>query len=388
MCPPGAGIVIRIIEPLIQGWTHVPVNAALVDILCRAFPHETICFAAEFHHLAAVRREVEAASAKEGPGGRSRVVWEVIPGRNHARGCRGFILSRVGGGDFLVLTHINPSLLFFIKGFAALRGCRCQVVLHSNLNRIQGWRSRNPFIRWRDLKSALGFPLARNRIQYIVLENAIRESLLERIPRLAGRVAVLEHPIPMSTARGTKALPSSPLTIGFVGLCSLDRGFLEFLHIAETLGDRVAFHAVGALASGVDVDLSPLALPPHGEKLDRAVFVTRLLELDFICMPYPPEAYTLSASGVLLDAVAAGIPTIAYPFPILEDLVRRYGDIGHICHSRGEMVDLISSLADGVDGEGYKRQRKNLAAITRDRENGALSPAYRAGLGRFIPGGR
>ena len=369
--------MIRIVEPMIQGRTHVPVNAAVVDIVHRAFPHESICFSAEAQHLEAVRREA---------GGLSRVTWEAISKRNHARGCRGFLFSRVGAGDLLILTHVSPGLLFFIKGLLVLRDCRCQVILHSNLNRIRGWRSRNPWVRWQDLKSALSFPLSRDKIQYLVLESPIRRALLAEIPSLGGRVAVLEHPIPVSMALGDgKEIPSSPLTIGFVGLCSRDRGFEDFLYLADTLGDRAAFHAVGSIPPGEVWDLSSLSVAPGGEKLDRSAFIKGLGALDFICMPYPPEAYSLSASGVLLDAVAAGIPPIAYAFPILTDLVDRYGDIGHICASRQTMVETISSLARGEGLDRYRDQCGNLACIAQDRRGEKLAPGYQADLSGGYP---
>jgi hypothetical protein len=86
-------------------------------------------------------------------------------------------------------------------------------------------------------------------IQYLVLEDCIRDTLLKNVPSLSGKVETLDHPLPPNEAGSNSNDFSTPIRFGFLGLANEPKGFAVFVRLAKEMAakyqDQVEFHAIG-----------------------------------------------------------------------------------------------------------------------------------------------
>ena len=100
-------------------------------------------------------------------------------------------------------------------------------MLHGQLGGVVGRRHRHPIRRFQEMKTALTI-LGNDNIQYIVLEESLRDVLLESLPALGKKVEVLRHPLPPNEV-GLKTINlKSPIRFGFLGLANIPKGISRF----------------------------------------------------------------------------------------------------------------------------------------------------------------
>jgi hypothetical protein len=308
---------------------HVPFNAGLLATIRAALPNENITFFGATAHSEELRKEVGQPLA-------GSIIWRAI--HPPTLGTRYFprflrelriiqgLLKTVSRDSVsrLVLTSAYPSTVLALKVARLFHSKHTpvQVVLHG-LSGVVGKKYRRPILRFQDMKTALTL-LGNSNIQYIVLEQPIRDLVLQNFPLLSGKIEALDHPISPSEAESESSDLIEPIRFGFLGLADKSKGFPLFVelanHIVAKFGRRVEFHAVGLFpvkgtpVSGTEV----LATKPGSMLMSRADFVRAIRPLHFIILPHEPLAYRLTASGVLLDAIAWQKPVIARKIPIFE----------------------------------------------------------------------
>ena len=68
-----------------------------------------------------------------------------------------------------------------------------------------------------------------------------------------------------------------------------------------------------------------------------------------------------------MDAIAFGKPVIAIQTPLLKDLSKRYGPIGHVFTDKRELAQFVAHLRSRHDSEEYRMFKKNMQLIVEDR---------------------
>ncbi|GKS58318.1 hypothetical protein YTPLAS18_18450 [Nitrospira sp.] len=367
---------------------HVPFNAGLLATIRTAFPREALSFGGSALYIEALKQQVGQPLA-------SSIVWREIapipPGPSYSeRFFRELALIR---RLFEILTHSSPSRLLLTSAFPstvlALKIARfvgpkklqAQVVLHG-ISGVVGKRYRHPLRRFQDMKTALTF-LGNTNIQYIVLEKPIRDTVVNRLPFLSGKLAVLEHPIPLN--ENTSQMPEFhvPIRFGFLGLANRAKGFPSFVKIANEInakyGCRAEFHAIGHFQKdGPQLNSTDvLATKPVGMQMSRLDFVRGIMPLHYIVLPHEASSYALSASGVLLDAIACEKPVIARRIPIFEAMFEKHGDIGYLFDNDAELKRIVERIVEKPDKPQYRQQVLNLRCVRKSRDPETLAAAYR-----------
>ena len=395
--------MILIFEMMWLGIAHAVTNSSSIQVVARGFPEQRVRVFAHSSHLRELQSDPVLLQ-------QANVSFQAIPVSTHflyrpqivsvRRGLRELwtLLSALRGAPaqepcLIVLLSATPTAIFAGSILSRLmrRRTRIQVGLHGNLNDAFGWRSRNPLARALDLHAALSNHHG-GRVRFLVMENAIREALIKRIPAAAERTDVFPHPI--NKAEADAAQPkvlTTPVRIGLVGQATEAKGITSFLALArdfrQALPDAVTFHLVGHPAAGADVsafavlhDPLPTAWPT------RLEFIEKLLSLHYVCLPLRPDYYELSASGALLDAITWLRPIIATRIPITVDLFERFGDIGELCDDMDDMRAAITRLASTPDPARYDRQVANLRRARDSRMPEALAADYRRMSDAAFPG--
>src|SRR5262245_29513057 len=218
--------MIVVCEPVCYGLEHVPVNAAVVHVVRLAFPEHRITVVSEIEHLNGIRdalRSVDLGGIEwksvEIPPRRAKF-WQRIRREYQLMRTLSHLVTDARGRRLLLLNAFDSTLL-------ALSACRAlssrappaQAILHGTLNDLVGWRSRNPVERALDLRSSMQLA-AKSKLQYLVLEETIKASVLDVLPRLARCVEVIPHPVPIGEGNDDPQLPPLPLRVGFLGLAT------------------------------------------------------------------------------------------------------------------------------------------------------------------------
>lgn len=390
--------MIVVCEPMCWGWEHVPINVALLEIVCRAFPSREIAFYGEESHIANLKSELGSAISQA-------IIWRPVPRpRRHAPlGERWYAdvklmwhLMRVlrnAPEGYLLLCGGTPEMVLTVKILVwsgAVRGKALQIVCHGGLATLRGWRSRNPFVRMRDWRSALTMGNDR-RIQFIVLEEPIRKTVVDLFPAVASHLAGLDHPIPSIEPPDTDVEFRPPFRFGFLGLATDAKGFPAFLEMAavlrERFSDRVEFHAIGTIPpNSVAPSMEALTVKPGTAKSSRPDFTRGIQHLHYVCLPYQGAQYELSPSGVLMDAIAFGKPMVSSGIPLVRDLFERFGDIGFLCTDTRNFCDTITQIVNEADEVRYRAQVRALRAVRESRTSAALVPTYQRITRRLIGG--
>jgi hypothetical protein len=395
--------MILVFEMVWPGTGHAVTNSATIQTIARGFPEQAVRVFAEATHLQELKSDPVLLK-------QPNVSLQAIPistqfmYRPHIvsvrRGFREFwtLLSALRGAPagescLIVLISTTPTAIFVGSMLSRLmrRRIRIQVGLHGNLNDAFGWRSRNPAARSIDLHAALNSRHG-GRVRFLVLENAIREALIQQIPAASETTDVL--PLPINQAEANTARPrilTTPVRIGLVGQATEAKGITSFLALAggfrQSLPGMVSFHLVGHPAAGADLQaFAVLDDPPPTTWPTRAEFIERLAALHYVCLPLNPLYYGLSASGALLDAITWLKPIIATPVPIIVDLFARFGDIGYLCNNLDDMRVAIEALAREPDQTRYDRQVANLRRVQASRLPAALAADYRTMIETGFPG--
>jgi glycosyltransferase involved in cell wall biosynthesis len=378
-------------ESIAWGMEHTPFNASLLRTISHAFPNDTICFYAENSHLELVREQLGEELV-------ASIVWRklTLPSRHSSFYTRffldfkmvKFLLNELNANpqkDVLAITG-NASILWALKHYLGTihKDKRVQVILHgdfSTLHRTPRKSILNPFYYIGSLKTALKIS-GYERIQHIVLEEAVRDSILRQMPFLHSSVSVLDHPVPVDGRNIETNNFDPPIQFGFLGRASEKKGFSNYLSVASEISQRysgkVKFHFIGWISDkqrrANHSKIAFLNETPGEERMSRNEYATRLKNLHFVCLFFE-KYYECCASGVLMDSIAWGKPIIATQLPIFQAIQNRFGDIGYLC-GNNEFHETISSIIQKNDCDRYKRQIANVNRVKISRSPEMLAEKY------------
>jgi hypothetical protein len=380
--------MILVCEIMFNKSAHVPFNAGLLATIRAAFPKEDLSFFGGAAHMEELKEQLGQPLA-------SSIAWsEILPiSPRTSYSVRFFRELSVIRRLFRTLPQVSTSRLLFTSAFPstvlALKVARCsrskntpvQMVLHG-LSGVVGKRYRHPIHRFQDMKTALTL-LGNNGIQYLVLEESIRDTIVRHLPLLSGKIEALEHPISPNEGASQTVDLSEPIRFGFLGLAIKIKGYSLFVELANEVtakhGRRAEFHAIGKLPEyGTPVNgTEALATKPAGMQLTRANFIRGVTPLHFIVLPHEAAPYTLAASGVLLDAIAWEKPVIARKIPIFEAIFEKFGDIGYLFSDDTELSSIVEQILLEADKSRYRRQVLNLQGVRKSRAPEVLAAAFR-----------
>jgi hypothetical protein len=378
-------------EPVRWEEVHQPFNTSLILACQEAFPDAGITFLAEASHLGSVRQalapdeqgQVEFEPLEIPPAGASRMqrwrsAWSMAAGLVRR--------AEERRAEVLVLLSVSTELVWAFNALGRLRPLpRTVAVLHAGLAEVVRRPRYNLIERMASLRSAiLASP---PRIGFVVLERSILAFLTALDARLAGRMRLLPHPLPPDLLDNTpfRALrPGEPIRIGLLGLCTPQKGLFRFLRLAEHArmagAGRLEFEIVGRLHQDAVERARPylqyLSRRPAEQRLPRHEFTDAVRRLHFGAFLFEGDHYELTASGVLLDAIATCLPLVTDHPGLVSHLEAEAGAIGVTSPAPFEHGDLVRRLL-AVTPEAYAGYSRNVLRLRTGRDPSALVPTLR-----------
>ena len=369
---------------------HVPFNAGLLAVVRTAFPGEQVCFFGGSGHIGELKKQMGEGLAESIEWKEMKLLLPDVSYWSRLLGERKILRSLLpmfpegSTGPLLLLTSARPATLVALKWVRCnrYRNIRAQVVLHGHLSGVAGKRYRHPVRRFQEMRTALTL-LGNGKLQYLVLEESLRDVLVQHMPALAGKVEVLEHPLPPNEAETKPNHLSTPIQFGFLGLANEAKGFPAFVKLAEDMTvkfqEKAEFHAIGRVSP--DEKLSwrtdALTTKPGAERLSRADYIQGVDRLHFIVLPHHASFYDLNSSGTLLDSLAWSKPLIARKIAIFENFFAEHGDVGYLFGTDRELEEIVEHILGKADKLHYDEQVRNIQKARCSRAPETLAGEYR-----------
>jgi len=368
---------------------HVPFNAGLLAVIRAAYPSEPLLFFGAAAHIEDLKEQAGGSLA-------ATIKWEKItlPGSDLGYFprllCEMSMLRNLlatfpeDSPGLLLLTSVRPCTVVALKLVKRSRfsKIKAQVVLHGHLSGVTGKRYRRPIRRFQEMRTALTIFGNRN-LQYLVLEECLRDSLVKNLPALAGSVEVVDHPLPPNETESNTGSLCNPIRFGFLGLANESKGFPIFVKLADAItreyGDKAEFHAIGRLGGSVGLgsNMAALATKPGASRVSRSAYIQGVKQLHFIVFSHQGPSYELNSSGTLLDAIAWEKPVIARKIPLFQNMFSKHGNIGYLFGDDMELREIVQQIVQRSDKSRYYQQVLNIQRARRFRAPDALAATYR-----------
>lgn len=364
--------MILVVELLREGLEHQAFNAGLLHAIAKAYPGAPIKFFSERNHLDAVREAttelpVEYCAIDVAP--RHASIWERAG--NDFRITRRILAENTE--HRVIFSSITIPMLWALK-FCRPPKYQIGAVLHGGLAELKRRPRFNFLKRLTGLRTAM--LTAPSHVTFWVLEKGIHSELSSLLPGYAQRFSVFLHPLPPDLMHSSHNAMQNPLRIGMLGLATPQKGLHTFLKLAQEFHDKgISFEIVGRIHQDYQLQLAErlkhLAHHPNPQVMPRQEFVSKVKELSYAAFFFDGGHYSLTASGVMLDCIALGIPIVGRNHPHFDNLQKQVGEIGIFCDP-GNEPELINTLLNGVDESRYQAQCTAMLNLRNERTPEAL----------------
>lgn len=292
--------MIVLVEPVCGSWVHEEVNAGFLQMIVNNSADD-ILYVGEKEHVRCVRKL----------SGSPRVCYAVIKKtvsmdnadlyENTAYYVRllNCIITRYRPERLFILCGYRPCLLATISAALIYRNMDIYFVLHGMIEEKKGRKD--------SYKKLLKFSMLCRRLH-----------LISYSPYCTGKYwnvrddkfIFLHHPYiyrKMKLAKEKGRNTSAKMVIGIIGACANDKALKLVTEVTRQLSSdyEYEFWVISRFGKKFRNLKNVRILDLEFERTQMERIMT---EIDFLLMPYGRDEYTVSASGVLWDAIANGIP--------------------------------------------------------------------------------
>lgn len=373
---------IVLIDLISHDTMHIPFNEAYIDTVRQAYPEDEIVFMASQGHINNMDKKlIEKLGIKLQPvktlrqrmGGKS--LYGGLSVLKASVDCWDEIYNFIKNKNLRlasVLGAVGPLIWWFSRKFRRnFQGC-LHFIQHDQFS--LNWKSKNPITKWLSYRSVLGRGLPKKQ-KLIVLELGLEELVSATLPKLAGAIETIEHPVVTSEWREPLENLTPSVKVAFIGSCGKGKGFDTFLNLANSYAsEQIEFHAIGRNSLGESGSslFASLSTPPNNGYLSREKFVDLLEKMDYVCLPLPRKISHVS-SGSIIDSI-----TMLKPMLLLKDqstsaMATKYGDFGLLADNKKILNDFFENQILKIQKEEYLHWVRSLRGIRQARSPEVLA---------------
>ena len=282
-----------------------------------------------------------------------------------------YLIFSTNKKDFIVIPFNN---MFAIKGINVLSRMFKRKVLvfcHGEMEFIASDVKKNGILSQCLCKLCRQFFLniklkISTTLYFAVIGDSVAKNLTALLPtNFKNKFFALDHPYIFNKVKINDRVQSKVLTVGTCGSINISKGILQlvkFSNLCHQRGLNINILHIGVVANCLEELLeSGVTLPSVNSPLSREQYNKYISELDYFLYFYGSDNYKITASGAILDAIAAEKPIIALKNDYFQYIFNKFGEIGILCNSVEEMVDAIVKIQTGklnfdIDFTSIKRK--------------------------------
>ncbi|MAG75233.1 MAG: hypothetical protein CL811_00625, partial [Colwelliaceae bacterium] len=336
---------------------HLPFNEGYVKSMRKAYPDDTIIFAASEGHVQNLKCNIESDYNIEFAtlndfdtelNGKSyHNPFYAIPAAKRSWRKIAQILSNKDVRNITLLGANGVLIHSFSKWGRKLNSASIHFVQHNQLSTAMKWRSKNLIYKYFDYLSVVNRGLPKQH-KLILLELGLDDVLVKLAPKIAPSIVTIEHPVQEREYMPPKPVETgAPIKIGFLGNCGVGKGFDKFLKIASLFsGKKYQFYAIGKnnVEESKELSFDGLTVKPADGYLPREDFVRLLADIDIVCLPLPKTTSYVS-SGSIIDAFAASKPLIISQNQSVRAIEDKYGEYGFTYNQEDELIKFLNEFS-------------------------------------------
>lgn len=280
----------------------------------------------------------------------------------------------IEAADFVLFTTITPVNLYRNARIINKLAQRKKVLigLHGELEslfknelsqkeRLFKYFYRLAFIRTSDVKYLLWSPFIQN--------NLIQRGYLQESQTLSARHPLLK----ISFDQMQKQLPQSnePVIFSHLGVASPRKNTQLLFEIGNKMTQRNGLTSanyrlrnIGKVDHAMTQRINKFVeiMSTDNQALTQQEYFQYIRDTHYTLSFISGEEYVNRISGSILDTVQYFRPIIALRHPFIEDVFEQAGDIGYLCDSIEEMMDILCGIIEGNASyrDRYSKQVHNL----------------------------
>lgn len=354
---------------------HLAVNAAMLLIISTQFKTEAVHFYAENAHIENIKKYWRS-NGLEG----NNVIFHPYTFRFKKSGGTSLVVKRIAN-EIISLFRLactksvkQTNCLFFFS-LSPVTTILFKSLLFKNIPTVITLHGEVDFIKLNNgfTRNILGrfvrisFKLKRKKLFYVVLDEVVKTNLLayDLLPK--ENVIAIPHPYLFNSI--IKNEYNRPFKIAHLGVASAEKQSYYLFDVAEKcrkeiLDNKIKMFLIGNNQTGIEHEL--IAGSTTKNMLSREMFESLVNSVHFSIFFYG-NAYQLTSSGSVLDALNFEKPIIALKNDLFEALFKMAGNIGFLCDDVASIETIVKSVAEnGLSIETYRQMQKNMRQYKKD----------------------
>lgn len=163
------------------------------------------------------------------------------------------------------------------------------------------------------------------------------------------RFVCVDHSYIFRSALPAISKPDNKLHIGTIGVMNKAKGINKYVDLyrllPESAKNRFAFSIVGNIQTESSIlEDTDICYETGDVPLSRDEYDRRIQELDYILYFYSSNAYKITASGAIFDAINMRKPIIAIRNDYFQYLFDTYGEFGYLVDDIYQMREMILKI--------------------------------------------
>lgn len=192
-----------------------------------------------------------------------------------------------------------------------------------------------------------------SKINFVVMVPKLKENLSKILaPKQIERFVCVDHSYIFRDGLQVSPKPDNKLHLGTIGVMNKAKGIDKYVKLYQLLPQsvktQISFSIIGniqtdnSILAGTDIHYETGDIPLPRDEYDR-----RVQELDYILYFYSSDAYKITASGAIFDAINIKKPIIAIRNDYFQYLFDTYGAFGYLVEDVMQMAELILQIKEG-----------------------------------------
>lgn len=356
---------ILIIDNVIMGNNHLVINSGMINMAQFLFEKYTndkeIIFFGETAHTSSIAKlvdsnnnckvsfyPVEVIKPKTGK------FQKVISWIKKILKDKEFIddlveINRVYHPKLIIITTISPiNLYLFINKINTILNQKFLILLHGEVELLF---DKDLFFLEKIKRYLLekAFKKIPSNTQLVVFTDHIKKSLIERCNFSTNQIISINHPI-LKFERKTMEI-SDCLTFSHLGLANKRKNSALIFKLADNFENIInkgncRFSIIGRVIESDIKQITPNVEieSKNNQPIPNDKYIELISKSDYSLIFLLEEEYVYRMSGSLLDSIQFQIPLIALKHTFISELFEKGGNIGFICDSYDEMLEVVHQI--------------------------------------------